>query len=688
MLNALDALLKHTLRSVWFGIILLSAIAVYIAIGSGFPRVREYFEKDELAFFNSWPLITLMILMTTTLIVVTIERIPFTAPRMGAWIIHTGIVTLVFGAFWHYSSKVEGQALIPVGQTATHYFDRWERALYLRSQSQTARVPLVGLPRFYAYDETLGNADYLDRGTLKNLNPVVPGQQVMTAADLLGVKDLKFSVVGYWPYADIRERLIDVPGVRDTGLSLTLPDPDTPGERMDVLLVGANIRYARTSWNNAIEFEHRVAGSQEEVQKAIDASKRLHQLKIAVAGQADQTHTVSVGETINLIDSGYGLFVEAFNPRWQTMDRKTRPMLTLMVTPPDGKKFRRQVLVDVEKPTDWVLGAEGAGPMGKRQDAPLDDKLKITYTLDDAAKLLPREGNAQYTFYTTADSPVTTLVVMPLNERASAQTIDPSRGDKTFRIKEPISADQAMMATAGGQHVHGRQEFDVPITRREGVGVEQYVKEVPREKRNKDTGEGGLKQIARVRATAGDWKQDVFVPYTPQATQFAWRGGLLEVPGAKAPAQLQLSNTLRSLPANIRLDRFEAEAYGGFEAQGGAMIRQFKSHITITDRTSGEQTPGVVSLNDPVFYGGNYWIFFQSQWDPEGQQFTVLGIGNRPGVLPMMVGCVLIFGGIFYAFYVKPILLRVMKKNAIEKAERDQRLKRPPPASAKPVATV
>jgi len=670
MLNALDWLLKHTLRSVPFGITLLSLIAVYIAIGSGLAQVREYFEKDELAFFNSWPLITLMILLVTTLITVTIERIPLTPPRMGAWIIHTGIVTLVFGAFYHYSTKVEGMTLIPVGQTVSHYFDRWERALYLRAEGIDTRVPLIGLPRFNAYDESLGNAGYLDRASLKNLIPVNPGGKVLTAPEQLGVKDLKFSVVGYWPYADLRVKLIPKPSSKDVGFSMLLPDPDDISVKRDILLVGTNMKYARATWGS-IDFEHRPVESEQKIQEAIASTLSLHELQIKVAGY-EQTHYVQVGQTVGLGTSGYSVFVEAFNPRWQTMDRKIRPMLTLMVQTPTAK-FRRQVLVDVEKPTDWVLGAEGAGPLGQRQEKPLDEQLKIAYKLNDTQNLLPREGSGQYTFFTTPDSNKTIVIIVPLNEPAAMQTLE---GDSpSLVLRPPITADAMMMASARGQPVPKPSEVTVGVTRQQGVGVAEYVEEVPRQKRNRDTGEGGLKQIVRVRAQSGDWQQDVYVPYTPQATKFAWSGGLLNVPGAKVPAQLQLSNNIRNLPANIRLDKFEAQAYGGLEAQAGTMIRNFQSFITITNRTSGVQTPGVVSLNEPVFYDNSNWIFFQSQWDPDGKSFTVLGIGNRPGTLAMGVGCVLIIVGIFYAFYVKPIIIKVMKQRALEKAQQEKKIK-------------
>lgn len=676
MIYVLDWVLKHTLRSVWFGIILLALIAIYIGIGSGFPSVREYFEKDELAFFNAKPLAVLMILMVATLVTVTIERIPFTPTRWGAWIIHSGIVILVFGAFWHYSNKVEGSVLIPVGETATTYFDRWERSLYIRVGGQWADVALPGLPRFHAYDKTLGNQKYLKNKGLEDLNPIIRGPQPMSAGDLLGVPDLRLSVVGYWPYADIRERLVDQPGSQAVGFHTRLPDPDS-GETQDILLLGTQLKYQRATWG-VVDFEHRPVESLAKLTEILESALHLHQIRVELPGSEESFH-VNVGETRALKVPGYTIKVEAFDPRWQTMDRQVRAMLTLLVTTPT-QTFRRQVLDGVEKPTDWLLNVPGAGPLGKRQDKPLDDQLKITYHLNDPNQLLPSresQGNVKYLFLTTPDLQRTPVLCVPLNEMPTAQEL--KSGKDHLILRQALPASTVMMAAATGKPLPPMQEVAIEVERRDGVSIEQYVEEVPREKRDKDIGAAGTKQVVRVLAKSGNWSQEILVPFTPQLTRFSWRGGLLDVPGANMPAQLQLSNSIRPLPAAIKLDKFEAQAYGGLEAQASTMIRNFESYITITDRNTGQQTTGVVSLNEPVFYDGNYWIFFQSQWDPAGQRWSVLGVGNRPGVTAMAVGCGLIIFGIFYAFYIKPIIIKVMKQRAIKHAQSENRLPKDSP---------
>ena len=74
-----------------------------------------------------------------------------------------------------------------------------------------------------------------------------------------------------------------------------------------------------------------------------------------------------------------------------------------------------------------------------------------------------------------------------------------------------------------------------------------------------------------------------------------------------------------------------------------------------------------MSVNDPQQRQG-YW-YFQAQWDPpeaatatsagsNGLNYTILGVGNRNGVVTMLIGSVLSVIGMIYAFYVKPIIRR------------------------------
>jgi hypothetical protein len=77
-------------------------------------------------------------------------------------------------------------------------------------------------------------------------------------------------------------------------------------------------------------------------------------------------------------------------------------------------------------------------------------------------------------------------------------------------------------------------------------------------------------------------------------------------------------------------------------------------------------------LNSPIYYDRGNWIFFQAGYDPDGQSSTI-GVGNRPGVVVMLTGCIMIVLGLLYAFYVKPIVIARMKAAAIAEAGRKKK---------------
>lgn len=672
LLDALDWVFRHTLRSVVFGIVLLATIAAYVAVGSGLPGVREYFELDELGFFNAWPLKALMILMVANLATVTLQRIPFTKPRYGVWMVHIGIITLIAGMGIYYSQKVEGTAFLIKGRTVNRFYDRFERALYFQAAGGVTRVPLPSLPRFNSYSAELGNADYLDRDDLKDLSPIMSRSadgRVGTAAEAVGAKSLSFTVVGYWPYANLRERIVDDPAQSRVGFSFNLPDVNT-GEPADRILSAAIPRNAKIPWGPA-DIEHRELPDQAAVDALIAGAKSVHTLTFKV-GDFEQKSAVQVGDIIQLGNTGYGVRIESFNPQWETIDKKIVPKLTFMVAGPNKLTYRRMILGDgLARPTDFKLGEPGAGPMGKRQKELLDPNLGVEYTFNTTASLIPRNGLGKTLFLTTPNSKKTTVLSVEANGPATVQTFEGNDGHVDLFTPQP---EEAAMMASFGQAVP-RDEFHLDVRRTDHLGrVEGYVEEVPKALRNRDEGVSGRRQIVKVNYQGVDsndqpFNGTVLVPFSERPFETPWTGGLVNVPNATGVAQIQLGNNWRPLPAFARLDGLEAIAYAGMNPAAGSMIRDYRSTITLTDPATSKARTDTVFLNSPVFYGNNNWIFFQASFDIQNQQWSILGVGNRPGMYAMVTGCVLIIVGIFYAFYIKPVLIKRMKANAIAEAQ-------------------
>jgi hypothetical protein len=176
------------------------------------------------------------------------------------------------------------------------------------------------------------------------------------------------------------------------------------------------------------------------------------------------------------------------------------------------------------------------------------------------------------------------------------------------------------------------------------------------------------------------------VPFTRFAADHValWEGPSVEIPGTDVSLRLQLGKTRYELPVRITLERFDLEYYPGGQKLG-AIPRDYKATLTIESRQTGETIVDVAHLNNPVYWPrgwtGGSWAFFQAQWDPQGQRWTILGVGSRHGTWLMLTGCIMIFGGLLYAFYVKPLIIRRNKVAALAVAARDPR-RRPEMAGA------
>src|SRR5208282_3262316 len=108
-----------------------------------------------------------------------------------------------------------------------------------------------------------------------------------------------------------------------------------------------------------------------------------------------------------------------------------------------------------------------------------------------------------------------------------------------------------------------------------------------------------------------------------------WNLGTVRIPEANAPLQLQLGFMPLPLPALLTLRKFELVRYPGGQGDSGP-FRDFRSTLEVQD-ASGDKSVAVTSGNNPIYFDGGRYIFFQAGYDPN-EQFSILGVGNRPGV--------------------------------------------------------
>lgn len=672
-MNALRLIFNRTLNNVAFGISIMVLTGLYIAVGSGMAWVRELFEMNEMQFFNAWPLKVLMILLVANLLIVTWTRIPLTLPRLGVWMIHLGIVTLIFGMSGYYTFKTEGQIYITRGRTVSGYYENGDRSLYVRisRDGNELRLPslsLAELPRFKTHQAPEGRALSSKLKDLPLQYRHLEGRHETirsVAHDLDLSQEILLDVVAYYPYAQIVTVYEPDPAGQLVGVKVDLPDPHT-GRSSTTMLVSADSQ--KRNFNlGGVTVEHWHL-PMFDVDQFIQQADQMHRLDVAV-GDYKQSLFVKVGQTYEIGPTGYSFTVEGFNPSFPLSGTgEPVKVLTLMVkNTAAGKEsqFRRMVINGrPEIQTDFKLNVPGAGPMGQRQKEPLDKDLLITYTVNDTHGLTPADGSEKHILITTADGGITHLVT--------------SLDQGTARV--PLGPD--------GSFTIGPNDGGVKLlaTRIDGLRRSERVMEVPPAQRQRLVGESGMAQVISVRLKYGQWSQVVHVPYVPWALEPVGTSGWsearpVEIPGVPAKIQLAMCNTWKAAPARLTLENFELVTYPGGNPATTNLFRDFISTLRIDDSVTGQElVRGQAKMNSPIYFDNGNWLFFQSGYDKEAMA-TIIGVGNRPGVSVMTGGCILMTVGLLWAFYLKPVIIRRRKEKALREAAAKGKLK-PEPVGA------
>lgn len=82
-------------------------------------------------------------------------------------------------------------------------------------------------------------------------------------------------------------------------------------------------------------------------------------------------------------------------------------------------------------------------------------------------------------------------------------------------------------------------------------------------------------------------------------------------------------------------------------------IKDFKSTLKVLEDGQGVLTK-TIEVNDPLEYKG--YVFYQSSYDEEGEQWSGLQVKQDPGVPLVYAGFLLLTLGLTYGFYIMPIM--------------------------------
>lgn len=606
--------------SVTLGIIYLGLIAIYLSLGSGLPALRAYFDVSTMQFFDAWPLVTLLLLLGTTLIVVTLRRIPLTLYRMGVWTVHVGIITLIIGCFFYFGLKHEGLTRIFLNHTVRHYYDASDRAIYLQYKGSTGKksafVELKSLPIFDLRSPQSGNP----------LNIPVPHQVLTHLSPKLHGYHVK--VIGYFPYS----RLEGFPIPRTPGVTPRRPAIEfniggqggAPGE----WLIGKSPRGRVSGFNSPFVVEYLYHPSARRLRDISQSFSGTHAL-IVRAGDVRRVYPFHVNQKIVVKGTPYTL-----TPRHLI----TMPLISSAYNGAisqacminikrtiDGKTVKFQRVALFRYPTQSVDFITKNGQR-KLLVHKFDRKLHIRYidaTRDQFWVVELKTGK----FLLVHRKPGGAVSEKPIKAFGTPIPIDMQGIKSSFTL-----------------------ERDAEVALRPHL-----IPKADRRPKVENT-MGHCIMLARVSGPNG-FSKELYVPYQ----QFGFHGDLPPIEtrlpnGGKLG--LIFSQFRRSMPISITLLSCKEVFFPG----GHSFPRDFISKVLIRNRRTGKVQHIKIHLNHPAQIDGLH--IFQARFGKlqNGQAFTVLGVGNTHGFYAMLVGVIMIIAGIGYAFYVKPILINVKKK--------------------------
>jgi hypothetical protein len=403
-----------------------------------------------------------------------------------------------------------------------------------------------------------------------------------------------------------------------------------------------------------------------------------HALRIRLADEADEettTHVVRRGQAIER--GGYRIVVEDLlaEPPFPIITEgyrgATSSVAVLRIEPPSGEAYTRYVYHRFPSINQDVLGIREDGRPDRR-DA--DPAIQIEYLDASGLHVYLRRGEGW-------------IIRSPGGGVRTGEGVAP---------EDRLDIAPAIALRIEDVHEVGEQR-DIPIP-------------VPENERDRSLygTRGNAAAAIEVRGPDG-WARTVWMPFSRYLGVDRSAERRVTLPDGRE-MRLTLSRLRRSLPGiALRLQDFEMLPYPHSDVP-----RDYVSEIELIDMDTGQTEDRVARLNHPVIHRAsmrdiatdspvaqtlasivglvapNQYKFSQAGWDAEGWRqsqelvkageldrpqaaFTILGVGNNPGIYIIAAGGVMICIGTPWAFYVKPWIMRrrseALRRAALEKAK-------------------
>ena len=503
--------------------------------------------------------------------------------------------------------------------------------------------PIEGLPRYYEYlDDVQTIWPVLGDGPKpRTLDLTVDPIEAGGEAGLIPIQ-----VTGYLPYAFSQTRFLPGGTLLNPYAKLEMSAPDGQSGQFELFAYQPDRNREESSGqvvdDSVIEFKW----ARTALERAAYLDAPSARLQIRVPGDEVEV-TEPIVETsrqtpdlafTKIQGTPYAFRVSGFENNLSIGGTKVS---VAMVDIKKGEAvFRRWVFDQPQNNRDLEL-SETDDMAG--QERPLDTGIEMVY--------LPAT--------TTANSPAIVLVGGPEDTVPMVQSqIGSMAKAMELMPNQPVDVGRGVLLQLT-QYIPKPRMITKPVV-------------VPPQQRQRDA--DGRMRMMRVNLSAAEGDGGVWLPFHPYPFE-SNRDVLLRFP--YDPTMVTLADGRRleilysrrtsKLPTPVWLEDFKLTPRPGGFTGTTQSVRNWTSVVAFDDGNGGS-TVQSVSVNDPQESGG-YW-FFQAQWDPpqeslgdqfagsRGLNYTVLGVGNRAGVIVQLVGCCLTVLGMIYAFYVKPIIKR------------------------------
>lgn len=679
-------------------------------------------EMTETQFYAWWPMRLALVLFVINLITATIRRIEFSFKNLGVLSVHTGIVTIALGSIFYQRFKLEGDTLLPAGQNGLPgpaqraFYDRQDVALYVaqartpNAQPQFEQRPLNDLPLYNAYGLEAGipegattlsqilNREVLDTDEGRTLD-----QRVPEGAGTLVDPDIKLRVVGFAPYAELDDEWVESPApvgapanpYRKIDLYFTrsaTPDaiPDTDPIFMFPFFLGEPANRIRFNDLMAIEYmrgmdDQRWADLQTDFRSGF-----THGLIIEVPETGERLAIpVNPGTRLPLGTSGWSLEVEQLSPEppfpiiTPGYENATSSVAVIKLSKPatgdtPAKSFSRYVYHRFPELNQDLTPSPSGRPV--RSDP--DPSIRISYI--DATKLqiyLDEHRNE------SGEESVRAIVRQPTGEVRSVSSLS----DGWLLDLIPNAQRDRLDLHIAERWANAKRisrPVPVPFKDRDKSIVGSYNKALV-----------GIEVSLPATATRDAWSQVYWIPFAQYAIIQTEQRTKVTLPDGRN-LMLAFGRYQRPLPGfELSLVDFEMIAYDhrGAPRDYQSVVRVMPNMFYAGPMPKFDPFEHVVKLNNPLrapyhwdpekswltnsitrLRAGmdpNQFKLSQSGWDRSGwmqsQQlvdqglldkpranFTILGIGNNPGIHIIALGSIFMSIGIPWAFYFKPYLVK------------------------------